>query len=274
MGEAIESVVSQEFRDREILLWDDGSTDGSMDIVRKYPEVVAYRSEANQGVVATRNSILEKARGEYVLYVDSDNRLKPGAVSRFVEVMEKAPPEVAFIYGQREYFGDGDGVSRFPEFDVEILKRKNYIEMTSLFRREAIQRIGFVEGHEPEDYDLVLGLVENGFRGVLMDEVVLEYRLHEETISASFDPLQKLKLKEVLARKHPRLYSGSDLVALRRGSRRKLVQIFVQNPKPYGSRSAMVADYWEMAKFIGMSREMLRFLPRAVGRFLAGVGIH
>lgn len=273
IGEALHSVIEQDFADREIILVDDGSTDGSVAVAESFPEVRILRNEANRGVVYTRQRALEAARGEYLLFVDSDNRLKPKAVTKLVEAMEGEPEEVAFIYGQREYFGDGSGFSRFPEFDVEILKKKNYVEMTSLFRCGPVQEIGFTEGHEPEDYDLVLGLVKKGYRGVLLNEPVLDYRLHDQTISASFDPLHKLRLKENLARKHSELFTADDRRKLRRDSRRKLLGIFIRSPKSYSGRSAMLRDYGQMVRFFGLSREVFRFIPVALGRWVRGTGV-
>ena len=271
--ETLESVVSQDFESREILLWDDGSTDRSVAIAEEFPEVQIFRHSSNRGVVATRNGVLGKAQGDFVFFVDSDDRLKPGVLTKLVRKMEEKPEDVAFVYGQQEYFGEGRGVSKFPDFDVELLKRKNYIQMTSLFRREPVQEIGFTEGHEPEDYDLVLGLVAKGYRGVLLNEPVMEYRLHRKSISASFDPLSKLKLKEVLARKYPTVFSRNDLRKLRRNSREKLLGSFRHSPKPYSDRISMFRDYNQMIRFFGFSRYGFRFVPIALWRLLWGIGL-
>ncbi len=103
--EAIESVRSQTFRDWELLLVDDGSTDGSSAIARRYttehaPRVryLEHPGHANRGMSAARNLGLAEARGALVAFLDADDVWLPRRLERHVKVLE-GRPDVAMVYG-------------------------------------------------------------------------------------------------------------------------------------------------------------------------------
>ena len=77
VGEAIDSVLAQSFSDFELLLIDDGSSDGSVELIRRYsdPRIRLVVHDRNQGIPRTRNHGLEEARGEYLALLDSDELL-------------------------------------------------------------------------------------------------------------------------------------------------------------------------------------------------------
>src|SRR5215211_9350661 len=79
LGEAIESVLSQSYRNFEILVVDDGSTDNTSEVASRYERVRIVRQE-NRGLSGARNRGLREAKGEYVVFLDADDRLLPGAL--------------------------------------------------------------------------------------------------------------------------------------------------------------------------------------------------
>ena len=88
----LDSFTNQRFSDYEILLINDGSTDNSDAICREYADVnskICYLSKENGGVSSARNLGLEQAKGEYVLFVDSDDYIEPTFTARMVEAAEK-----------------------------------------------------------------------------------------------------------------------------------------------------------------------------------------
>ncbi|MEM0966802.1 MAG: glycosyltransferase family A protein [Verrucomicrobiota bacterium] len=256
--EALKSVVSQDFADREILLVDDGSTDRSISLAEGFPEVKILRNEENRGVVFTRQRALEESLGEYLLYVDSDNRLKPGAISNLVAELEKHSPEVAFVYGQREYFGGRGGLSDFPDFDRDFLKLRNYVDMTSLFRRKPVAEVGFDERFPGlEDYDLVLSLVGGGYSGVLLDKPILEYRVHGASLTGGFNWKRRIDMLGRLARKHRPFFSEDEVKTLIDYNRAKVVNSLRRRRCFRGPLSERWADWCETLRFAGVSRQAL-----------------
>jgi glycosyltransferase involved in cell wall biosynthesis len=94
---AIESVLAQTYRDLEVIVVDDGSTDDSAAIADGYSRVACLR-QPNLGQGAAQNRCLEAASGEFVLFLDADDQLVSDAVESFVECLGKCP-SCAFAYG-------------------------------------------------------------------------------------------------------------------------------------------------------------------------------
>ena len=94
-GEAIESIIGQDYADWELLLVDDGSTDGTADIARRYAELDSQRirylshpGHENRGMSASRNLGIREARGEYLAFLDADDTWLPGKLTRQVAILD------------------------------------------------------------------------------------------------------------------------------------------------------------------------------------------
>jgi glycosyltransferase involved in cell wall biosynthesis len=110
LGEAIESVLAQTHESLELLLVDDGSTDGSTKIARRYaersPQKVRYlehEGHENKGAAAARNLGMREARGEYIALLDSDDVWLGHKLEEQVAILE-AHPEAGMVYGQSQYW--------------------------------------------------------------------------------------------------------------------------------------------------------------------------
>ncbi len=118
VGECLDSILSQDEKDVEILVVDDGSTDGTGDILRKYADgdarIMAFRQE-NAGSSVSRNRMLDKARGEWVFFCDADDKLAPGALSRMIAAAEKDGLDALF-FSASVFFDPPELESRFPAF--------------------------------------------------------------------------------------------------------------------------------------------------------------
>src|SRR3984957_20996398 len=138
LQESIESALAQTARRTEIIVVNDGSTDQTADIARAYPRVI-YVYQPNRGVSAARNSGLRPSTGDFVLFLDADDRLLPDAATLSLHCVEEYP-ESGFVFGRYRKI-DGNGVvvsppnSAAPECDFycELLKR-NLIGMQSTVR--------------------------------------------------------------------------------------------------------------------------------------------
>ena len=123
VGDAIESVLAQTFEDLELVIADDGSTDGTADMIEaRYgsdPRVVLLRLE-HQGVSAARNAALEQSRGRYVAFLDSDDVMRPTCLTSQVACLE-ANPDAAMVHCDSLLVGAEHGhtqLSALPWFDV------------------------------------------------------------------------------------------------------------------------------------------------------------
>jgi GT2 family glycosyltransferase len=120
LGEAIASVAGQTYQRWELLLVDDGSTDGSTAIAREWAardparvRWLEHPGHANRGKSSSRNLGIEQARGSYVTFLDADDEFLPDKLERQVAILERHR-EAAMVYGRTLYwFGGGDGSQDF-----------------------------------------------------------------------------------------------------------------------------------------------------------------
>lgn len=121
LGESIESVLTQDYPSWELLLVDDGSTDGSPDVARTYAErdprirYLTHPGRENRGMSASRNLGLRESRGEYVAFLDADDTYMPDRLSRHVAVLAAHPGIGMTGSGYIRWFADGSPGSRVRE---------------------------------------------------------------------------------------------------------------------------------------------------------------
>ncbi|MET0396645.1 MAG: glycosyltransferase family 2 protein [Longimicrobiaceae bacterium] len=118
LREAVESIQAQDFDDLEILVVDNGSTDDTQAVLASIhePRMRVLTLEVNQGLSVAFNLGIESARGEYVAYLDADDRWRPGKLGRQVELMD-GEPGVGVVFCNFAWF-DSEGVRPHTQFDL------------------------------------------------------------------------------------------------------------------------------------------------------------
>lgn len=109
IADAIESVVNVVQEEIEILLINDGSTDGSLQICREYEqkyEFINLFSQENKGVSSARNLGIEKATGKYILFLDSDDKMSKDSLPFILKILKKHHDIAIFIFGFRYIYSD------------------------------------------------------------------------------------------------------------------------------------------------------------------------
>jgi glycosyltransferase involved in cell wall biosynthesis len=223
LAETIESALLQTYPRVEIIVVDDGSTDETERIARSYP--IQYIYQANRGLSAARNAGIRHCRGEYVLFLDHDDRLLPRAVETGVKLLEEHP-ECALAVGEHWYIGpDGRAIGysnkRAAGRDHYLmLLEHNFIETpcSALHRRSGLALTGgFDESLKgAEDHEFYLRTARQS-TSVAHEAPVAEYRLHDSNASRDTERVLRTSY-QVLEMELPYLQGDPDkLRSHRRG---------------------------------------------------------
>ena len=165
---AIRSVLAQGYEDIEYFIVDGGSTDGSVDIIRQYQDQLAWWvSEPDKGQANAINKGLQRATGEVIAWVNSDDVLAPGTVTAAVQVFQ-GHPEVCLVYGDAISI-DQDGApfhyQAFEQYGVEELVAFHIIcQPAVFFRKSSLEETGLLDEnyHFLLDHRLWLGIAQVG----------------------------------------------------------------------------------------------------------------
>jgi len=192
---AMESVLRQSFESFELIVVDDGSTDGTGDALAGYrdPRVRVLRNEGRHGVVQALTVGMGAARGEYVARMDGDDLSHPKRLGTQVAFLdrERAIVLVGSCANVIDEAGVVVGVMRVPTSSEEIHrllpKRNTFIHPSVLFRRQAVLEVGGYQAVRPgasmaQDYHLWLRLEER-YRLANLAEPLLDYRVHGGQLS-------------------------------------------------------------------------------------------
>lgn len=147
IDQTIRSVLVQTWADREIVVIDDGSTDGSADVVKSFGDEVRYYAFENEGVAKARNRGMALARGRYIALLDHDDLWAPDKLRRQVEVLEARPEVGLVITGIGHLEQDGRPRRKFPtgpssRFYQLFVKGFGPTPSAAMIRRSVIERAG------------------------------------------------------------------------------------------------------------------------------------
>lgn len=173
IAQAIESALAQTWPEKEVIVVDDGSTDGSLDVIRCFGERIRWETGPNRGGNVARNRLLELARAEWLQYVDGDDYLLPDKVAKQMEFIA-VHPEAEIVFGPvtMEHWSKGHlrrELLPIPEpHDLWVLLASWYLPQTGspLWRRQAVADVGGWKPDQPccQEHELYLRLLMAGKR--------------------------------------------------------------------------------------------------------------
>ncbi len=191
---AVDSALNQTRVPLEIIVVDDGSTDGTHRLLSAYGAPVRVIRQPNCGRSAARNTGLRAARGDLILFLDSDDLLAPRCIERCARVLEQ-DTDLSVVYTDAHVMDAGGRIvgrysqilrGRRPSGNVfDELARRCFLTVSSMVRRSCLAGDVFEEGMEHcEDYDLWRRLAAR-CRFQFVDEPLLCYRFHDGMTVAS-----------------------------------------------------------------------------------------
>lgn len=272
---AIGSVLNQTFRDLEVLVIDDGSTDNTREALETYAPKIRYVYQQNGGVSAARNTGIKLARGEWLAFLDSDDEWRPEYLFRQIEKAGEIPgicmqtTNCSFIGldGQAQsYFEINGSLAKFrgktylPLEDpfCFIVKHGPWQVGATIMRSAAVRKAGMFDTtlKISEDYDLMARVGLQGAFGLLREELVVIHRRREsnpcltkqaqeniiESRESNRRMYEKLREIETLSRRQQRAVD-EVLSANRRGVGNLLLEMGRVKEAREAYRSAILFDH-------------------------------
>ena len=208
LAQAIESVLAQTILPLEILLIDGNSQDATPQTARRYPQVTRFL-QTEGGLANARNQGLSRARGEWVAFLDCDDRWPPDKLALQVE-FHQANPLYDFSVGWVRFFLE-PGTTLRPGFRAESFEtgEVGYTPGTLFARRSAFARVGLFDESLAIacDADWFARLLDRDEKVGVLTEVILEKRIHSNNLSGKVQQNQHelmMVLQRSLARKRQR----------------------------------------------------------------------
>ena len=262
--EALESLVAQTYPRLDIIVIDDGSTDGTREVACRFADRVRYDRQENAGLAAARNRGLAVAEGELVTFLDADDYHDPTAIAELASAAVRHPEADVFHGGYRTVGPGRQALRSYPAAELPpdafhaLLERNRMVCHAVMVRRRTLAELGgFDERFRSlEDWECWLRLAAAGRRFVPVPAAVAVYRRYPGTLSRNLNRMAEFH--DALLVKFAPIHPGCALC--RRAFRRSL-----RNFRVDSFASILLPDarlLWRR----GRRREALGLLPRAVLR--------
>jgi glycosyltransferase involved in cell wall biosynthesis len=191
ISQAVDSALSQTYPDFEVIVVDDGSTDGTRAVLSAYGDKIHYIYQENKGPSAARNAGFLASQGDYLLFLDSDDLIAPNKLELQVSLLE-AQPDFGLVYSGWDYINE-DGTQILHEMRPQkqgrllkdLLRRTLYFNPSAaVIRRECLVRAGLFDEslRAAEDIDLWTRIARAGYTFGYIDQLLLLYRVHHGSL--------------------------------------------------------------------------------------------
>jgi glycosyltransferase involved in cell wall biosynthesis len=189
VGEALDSVLRQNYASIRVVAVDDGSTDGSVEALVGHACPVDVLSQENRGPAAARNKALRSLASEFVAFLDADDLWPEGKLQAQVRYLLEHP-EVDVVLGRVRYTGELSARERGIRFENADQETMNVNLGAGVFRRRAFETVGLFDETliHFEDYDWFMRARECALPMVILDRVTLIYRRHPGSLSHRAPP--------------------------------------------------------------------------------------
>ena len=211
LPETIESIKQSTYKNYEIIIVNDGSTDEeSTEVLKNYendPEIRIIHIE-NQGLANARNVGAESAKGEFVAFIDADDKIDKTFYQKSIDILHQYT-NVSYVYSWVKYFEGSEAV--WPTFNTHIpyLLCANMLAAYAVIRKNDFLNFGknrIKMEYGMEDYDGWVSLAEHGCLGVSIPELLNLYRVRKDSMSRAFNKKMRIYLYQVSRDGHEKIF--------------------------------------------------------------------
>lgn len=212
LNDAVSSVLAQTYKDFEIIIVNDGSTDKfTNELLKTYSKsktrVIVTK---NKGVSFARNLAISKANGKYILPLDADDKIAPEYLAKAVNFLENnMNAKIGIVYCLAKFFGKKKGMWKLPKFSLEEILLRNMIFCSALFRKSDWKKVGGYNAdmkYGYEDWDFWLSLLETGVKVYRIPVPMFYYRVRDGSRTYVMDKKKELEMRLQIFDNHEKLY--------------------------------------------------------------------
>lgn len=218
LKEALVSIENAKVNDIEIIIVNDGSTEDKTIEILKELELEGFTifHKENGGLSSARNAGIAIAKGDYILPLDSDNKVLSSYLRESVKIMDENP-DISVLYGNPIFFGDRIGLQSIGQFNLQRLMLFNYIDACALIRKSVFEIVGDYDTNLKygfEDWEMWLRIAFKGLKFYYLDVDCFYYRVRENSMSRSIvQDYSKINFTEnYINSKHERYMGHSWIV--------------------------------------------------------------
>lgn len=200
IAETLNSALAQTYKDFEVIVVDDGSTDDTLKVISDFFGVVKIAAP-HEGIGATRNRAIAVSKGEYILPLDADDLLDLKYLEKTIPLMTSG---VGIVSTAQLCFGLEACYIPAKVCDYQYELQGNDIPITSLIRKQAILDVGgySTEATSWEDWCLWLDILRAGWKRVILNEPLFKYRRRANSLS-DWGTAHRDMLEPIIRKKHP-----------------------------------------------------------------------
>lgn len=216
LDQALHSVLSQSFNFWECIIINDGSTDNTEQVARKWTEKdqrFKYLYQENKGLSCARNFGIQNSKGDFILPLDADDKISSSYLSFAIKAFEK-DPLLKIVYCKAEKFGLQDGPLELQPFSLKELCYNNMIFCSALFKKEDWEKVNGYDSHMTygwEDWEFWIAILKNGGNVHRLEEVGFFYRIKKDSMLKRLNPAQMKELYGYMNIKHADFFAEQGI---------------------------------------------------------------
>lgn len=213
LPETLDSVFAQTFQDWECIIVNDGSPDNTEEVATAYCEKDSrfkYVYKDNGGLADARNYGIKASNGEFILPLDSDDKIAPTYIEKAIRHFE-LHPETTLVYCKADRFDEKNGPWNLPEYKYDNLLWDNCIFCSSIYKRRDYDVAGGYNTNMKyglEDWDFWLSLLNPNSVVYCIDEFLFHYRYRKGSMISGVNAERQKEMNRQIFRNHRAVYAN------------------------------------------------------------------